>query len=141
MSDRLAPRTRFGSVPFEVQWPGSTDAGMPDWQFSSERNTRHVPGSNRNITQYLGKGPQTLTLRLELASKDDLLSLKELVQETDTLVLFASMTSAPATYVDLHGEGYVEIANVDLIELGQPVIYLDDDRYTVEVDATFQRSA
>lgn len=134
--DRDVPITRFGGVPFEIQWPDGAEALMPDWSFEVYRVVRHIPGSNRNITQTLGKGPQTLTLRLELASRADLINLKELVQETDTLVLFAAMTSAPDTYQDTHGEGYVFIDDVLLDTLGQPSVFLDG---TVEVDATFQR--
>lgn len=111
---------------------------MPDWGFASHHTTRHVPGSNRNVTQLLGKGVQTVTYRLSLETRQDLVDLKERVQETDTLVLYAAMTSTPDTYVDLHGSGYVEIANVLLLSLGTPEIFPDG---TVEVDATFQRNS
>lgn len=134
--DRDVPITRFGGVPFEIQWPDGAEALMPDWTFEVYRVVRHIPGSNRNITQTLGKGPQTVTYRLELATRADLLDLKERVLETDTLVLYAAMTSATDNYQDVHGEGYVFIEDVELSGLGQPSIFLDG---TVEVDATFQR--
>lgn len=134
--DRDIPITRFGDVAFDILWPDGADASMPDWMFDSFSTTRHIPGSNRNITQTLGKGPQTITYRLELASRTDLLNLKERVLETDTLVLFAAMTSAPDVYRDSQGEGYVFIADVLLLSLGQPVIFVDG---IVEVDVTFQR--
>lgn len=135
MSDRDIPLTRFGSIGIRILWPDNS-LSMPDWSFEAISNTRHIPGSNRNVTQLLGKGPQTLTYRLWLDTRRDLLDLKERVQETDTLVLFAQMTSAPDEYVDIHGEGYVEIADVLLLNIGQPQIFPDG---TVEVDATFQR--
>lgn len=135
MTERDTPRTRFGAVPFEVLW-GSDALQMPDWTFDSLYSTRHVPGSNRNVTQLLGKGPQRLTLTLELASAADLRALKARVQEVDTLVLDAAMTSATDTTVDIHGEGYVEVANAVLLSLSDPWIGLDG---LVQVTATFQR--
>ena len=136
MADRDVPISRFGDIAFDILWPEGADAAMPDWEFSTYKTVRHVPGSNRNVTQTLGKGPQTITLRLELESVADLRDLKERVLETDTLVLFAAMTSAPDDYHDRGGEGYVEIADVLLIEMGQPSIFNDG---ICEVDATFQR--
>ena len=137
MSDRLdLSYTRFGSVHFGILWPDNS-LSMPDWGFESISTTRHVPGSNRNVTQLLGKGPQRVTYRLSFDSVADYRDLKERVQEIDTLVLFAAMTSAPDDYVDLHGEGYIELADVLLLELDQqPQIFPDG---TVEASATFQR--
>ena len=135
MTERDTPRTRFGAVPFEVLW-GSDALQMPDWTFDSLYSTRHVPGSNRNVTQLLGKGPQRLTVTLELASVADLRTLKTRVQEVDTLVLYAPMTSATEATVDIHGEGYVEVANAVLLSLSDPWIGLDG---LVQVTATFQR--
>jgi hypothetical protein len=137
--ERDIPITRFGSIPFGILWPDG-ELAMLDWQFQSFKTVRHVPGSNRNITQNLGKGPQTITYRLWIESMTDLLNLKERVLETDTLVLFASMTSAPDTYRDVHGEGYVYLDDVELTDLGQPSIFRDGDgNLVIEVDATFQR--
>lgn len=138
MDDLDITHTRFGSVPIRIMWPDGS-LSMPDFGSESITNTRHVPGSDRNITQMLGKGPKTVTYRLELDTRADFRALEAKVQETDTLVLFAQMTAESGTYVDIHGEGYLEIANVTLISLGAtPQIYPDG---TVEIDATFQRAS
>jgi hypothetical protein len=136
MSDLDLHHTRFGAIRFGVLWPEGS-ASMPDWGFEAHTTTRHVPGSNRNVTQTLGKGPQTVTHRLCFETVADFRAFKERVLETDTLVLYAAMTSAPDEHVDLHGEGYVEIADVLLLDLDRrPQVFPDG---TVEADATFQR--
>ena len=135
MAEHDTPRTRFGAIPFSIYW-GSDALQMPDWTFDSLYSTRHVPGSNRNVTQLLGKGPQRLTVTLELASVADLRTLKTRVQEVDTLVLYAPMTSATEATVDIHGDAYVQLDGVVLLSLGQPFIGLDG---IVQVEAVFQR--
>lgn len=136
LDDRDVPLTRFASHAIRILWPEGS-LSMPDWSFESISNTRHIPGSNRNVTQLLGKGPQTITYRLWLDSRADLESLKGSVQNTGTLVLFAAMTSATEATVDIHGELYVEIPDVTLMSLGVPELFPDG---TVEVDAVFQRA-
>jgi hypothetical protein len=125
---KVAPNAATDTLKLDKRMAVSSVFGSKYWI-----NARSLTA---NVAQVLGKGPQTITLRLELASASDLRDLKERVLETDTLVLFAAMTSAPDVYADRHGEGYVEIANVLLSDLGQPLIFVDG---VCEVDATFQR--
>lgn len=136
MSDRDIPSTSFGGVPIRIMWP-DTSLSMPDWEPQPISNTRHIPGSNRNITQTLGLGPHRVTHRLWLDTHDDYRDLEALLQTEGTLVLFAEMTTAAGTHVDIHGEGHLQITSVLLASLSDRALFPDG---TVEVTAVFEKS-
>lgn len=139
MSDRDIPSTSFGGVPIRILWP-ETSLSMPDWQPVSLRNTRHIPGSNRNVTQTLGLGQSTLTHRIWLDTLDDYRALEARLQTTGALVLVAEMTTIADTYVDIHGEGHIQIDDVLLADLTDKQIFPDDGGPRVEVTAVFEKS-
>lgn len=136
MSDRDIPSTSFGGVPIRILWP-ETSLSMPDWEIAPVSNTRHIPGSNRNTTQLLGLGPSVLTHRLWLDTRDDYRALEALVQTTGSLVLFAEMTTAEETYLDIHGEGHAQFDDVLLKSLSGKEVFPDG---TVETTAVFEKS-
>lgn len=74
----------FGGVIFGIRNDGD-DIRLGGWSQENITNTRHVPGGNRNITFQMGRGPMTLTLRVELGSREDHAALQLLVGEEDTL--------------------------------------------------------
>lgn len=136
MNELEIPRTQFGGVSFDILWNPSNAAQMNDWEPSVSVVERHVPGSDRNVAQVLGRGADTLALSIELESTAELNALRALLGQEDTLILFAETTSAQDTYRDIHGEGYIELPNVQLKSMTGPLIALDG---SVEVSVLFRR--
>jgi hypothetical protein len=98
---------------------------------------RHVPGSNRNIVQLLGIGPETITYRVFLESRDDFRALLALRQTTATLTVAANGTVVDGTYESIHGVGYLHIADVTLLDVTAPSFEIDE---IVEADCLFLRA-
>lgn len=136
LSTRGAPYTGFGSVLFGIRANDET-GDLPEWASQGVLATRHVPGSNRNITQLLGMGPQTVTYRVFCETRGDYRALLALRQTTATLTVVANGTVAEGEYESIHGMGYLRIADVTLLDVTNPVFEIDQ---VVEADATFIRS-
>jgi hypothetical protein len=132
LSTRGAPYTGFGDVLFGIL---SEQNRVAEWASEGVRSTRHVSGSNRNVTQLLGIGPQTVTYRVYLESHADYRALLALRQTTATLTVAARITTATGEYEDIHGMGYLHLANVTLLDVTNPAFWLG--REIVEADCLF----
>jgi hypothetical protein len=133
-----APRTNltgFGDVLFGVlRDEGGT---LPDFVSEPMISTRHVPGSNRTITHILGVGVSRATFIVWLETVDAYRGLRALLSTEATLTLIAGTTTEAGVYEEIHGTGYVRLADTLLVGMGAPVLYPDG---AVEVEVTFQRA-
>lgn len=59
----------FGSTNIRVELDPATGAA-PEWQRQAYLSTRHVPGSDGDVTQVTGMGNSTVTLALWLSSSE-----------------------------------------------------------------------
>ena len=98
----------FGDIPFRVR----VTNGWPEWEGDTILVTRHIPGSNVNITQNMGKGPERVTYELMLASATDLRALRALVGTENTLTLVGDAASIEGTTVVFGTGTYQRIDNV-----------------------------
>ena len=126
--------TGFADVPFRVLRSGSGSVIVSDFVRDSFTGTRHIPGSDTNDTFLMGRGPATVTWRIESPTLEDHQDLDALVQTTGTLRIPHGVTTAPHTESVFYGDVYDEIATVTLLTLGNLEIRNDG---TVHADATF----
>lgn len=120
----------FESVPFAVYGPAQ-------WTSEALTVTRRVPGGNAYVTQYLGRGPETVTYDLAFASIDEFHHLKTLLGTSGVLTLAADVAAVPdRVSVVLAGESYDRLADTVLIAVDS-VEYQNGG--IVRCQATFQR--
>jgi hypothetical protein len=137
LSERAAPYTGFGGVLFGILADDATGS-LPEWQSSVVRSTRHVPGSNRAVTQLMGIGPEMVTYRVFCDAREDYRALLALRQTTGTLTVVANGTVAEGDYEAIHGVGYLLIADVTLLDVTNPTFSVDE---VVEADCLFIKGA
>lgn len=128
--------TGFGGTHFGILW-GNDPMSMPGWQQGSFAETKHVPGSDVNITQLLGLGEAAATYRLFFEDKREFNAFMALRQTTGTLTLFAAMCEfdVPQWETVYFGKTYIDIPDVLLFTTSDERPGVDG---TVEVTATFQ---
>lgn len=124
--------TGFNGVRFNIR---ASQRRMPDWEQGEIEQVFHVPGSNRNVVQYMGAEPATLTLRVWLPSWDDYLALRAQLRSSGELTVFANTTSAEGTRLHLDGRDYDIFENVQLAAIGNA----EREMYSfVECDVVFR---
>lgn len=125
-------------VPFSILWDGEP-AAMPGWAQQSYDAEFHVPGSDRNIIQLLGRGAITREFTVlceDMATYEQLAALQ---QTTGTLRVPAAMNRlAVATERDLAGDLVADIPDVVLRGLTGELAWVDG---SVTALASFWRSA
>lgn len=122
----------FGDVAFMVTGDGQ-------WASEALTVTRRIPGSNNFITQYLGRGPETVSLELMLATPEEFHNLKSLTGQSGTLTVLAGYTALPdLDPAVIAGDDYERIADVVLTDVKAKTTDLGG---IVTCDATFIRAA
>jgi hypothetical protein len=135
-----APFTGFGddysaSVKFAILHP---DEMFPQWS-SAHRSSKHaIPGSNVTVTQYHGRAPWSVTLRLYFASIDELEALDQLVGRKATLRYMWGISKTVGGYKwPIEGQNY-------LVLPGTILDSMSDERYEIdgpaEATVRFERS-
>lgn len=130
----ITPICGFGDVKFHILWTGSVN-GMQGWEQEGFGSTRHVPGSNTNVSFLTGMGPLTITYRLFFETLAEHQSFMVFLQTTDTLTVFGKGSELVGREVVWFGEVYKEYDDVLLTYVGNATVSPDG---TVECDATFQ---
>lgn len=125
----------FGDANFGILWDSSDPYGMPGWEQSGQSETRHVPGSDTNITQLLGLGPLAISYRLFFQATADFEAFMASRQGTGTLTVYAAMCELNVPEVVLFGSVYKQIPDVLLIDVSAVSLRVDG---AVECTATFQ---
>lgn len=124
------------------------DLRMPGWSQDNISVTRHIPGSNRNVTFQMGRGPMTIAYRVHLATETDHAALQALVGDEGVLLVPKRICELPQTdpdangvravsEVDYFGRIYKRITEVKLMDAGSPQVGQDG---TVETTLSFQRN-
>ncbi len=98
----------FGTSAFMV-------TGSGQWATEASTVTKRVPGGNKFVTQYLGRGPETVTYELAFASVDAFHNFKLLIGTSNTLTL-------PADVAALSGRSPVVIGGVKYDRLTATVL-------------------
>lgn len=126
------PMTQFGGCEFQIV---HDDTRLPIWSQESHSVTRHVPGSNVNVTQLLGLGPMTIKYTVECENQERYAALAAAVQTTASLRVPTTIAEDIGAEEDWFGDVYTEYEGVTLMELRSPIVALDQ---SITVEATFQ---
>lgn len=123
----------FGDVSFMV-------TGTAQWESESLTVTKRIPGGNSSVTQFLGRGPETVTYDLVFASLDEFHTFKQRQGSTGTLTLTADTAAladrGPAV---IAGIRYDRLTDVTLLQI-EPGSTQFGRNGIVRCQATFQRA-
>ena len=138
--NQYAPWTGFGddyrtSVKFALLHPEDM---FPQWTSNPVLSRHHIRNSNKTITQYHGRTPWTVSLRLMLASIDDLELLDGVVGQIATLrYIYGISKRVGGTKEHLLGGTYLKLPDTLLEALSDEAYEIDGP---CEVTATFSRT-
>ena len=124
----------FGDVPFRVRITG----GWSDWAGETYVVTRHIPGSDLSITQYLGRGPDRVTYELMFSSAERFRQFRALVGTEQTLILAGDAAAVESTTVVFSDRVYQKIENVLLVDIDRGSVERLGG-HVIVCSATFQK--
>ena len=117
----------YGAVTFEVKNPEGRLGWRPHWNREKHLIRRHIPHSNEDDVQFMGKGNQRLRLTIHLFSDADLDTLESYWGPTGrTLDLSADFGS------------FASVGDVRLVDFAQPKRWNWDTFWEVTVE--FERT-
>lgn len=136
-----SPFTGFGDDPntsIKFGWR-RTSGQLPDWEGGPKLNTFAIANSDREVTQYGGRTPWSITVRLWFANRDDLDAMDALQGRRATLRYLYGMTKrAGGEPETILGTRYLVLPDTMLMRLEA----LDHDGVATgprEAMATFRR--
>lgn len=134
-----APWTGFGndsrtSVKFVLLHPENS---FPQWSSAPKLARISIPNSNVTITQYRGREPWEVQMRLLFANFDDLDLMDSQVGRTNTLRYMWGISKRVGGVKEyLDGQAYLRLDDTLLLGLSDEVYEVDE---TCEATATFSR--
>jgi hypothetical protein len=137
-----APYAGFGddyttSIKFAILIPDG-DNGMVHWSSEPNLTYHHIRNSNVTVTQFHGRSPYTVSMRLLFASLDDLGAMDAYVGTTQTLrYRYGLSLPLGAPKQTIMGQDYHYLTGTLLAALSDVVIGFDG---LCEATATFQRN-
>lgn len=129
------PHIGFDGVRFSIV--RGRGGEYPDWEYRPRIVTRHIPGSNTAVSQYLGTPPATVTWELEFDDVAMFRRFRAKLALSGTLTVLANFGSAQGVVEVIQDRVYEHLDAVQLLEIDGVAFDLDG---VVTCSATFQRA-
>ena len=133
----VAPYIGFDDVHFRILRDSSSLGQVADWSLNPVIPSRHVPGTNITVTQFMGFGLAQVTWTLRFGCRHQYHALMAKLAQRGTLRVLYGMQSHKGVQKSILDRVYEELPQTQLIGISNVVTYVDG---SVECQATFQRA-